>query len=119
MSPRDSDIARNRMSPLTRIGRRTITSLIFSLLFVCTVARGQTPTPTPNPSASATPEVVTGNGIRVKTDLVTLTLTVTDPFNRYVSGLTKKAFTVTDNGLEQEIIYFSDTDAPVSLGIIF
>jgi len=104
------------MSPLTRIGRRTITSLIFSLL-VCIVAQAQTPTPTPSPSA--TPEVVTGNGIRVKTDLVTLTLTVTDPFNRYVSGLTKKAFTVNDNGQEQEIIYFSDTDAPVSLGIIF
>src|SRR4051812_30780819 len=105
------------MSPLTRIGHRTITSLTFCLLFVCVAAHGQTPSPTPSPAG--TPEVVTGSGIRVKTDLVTLTLTVTDPFNRYVSGLTKKAFTVVDNGQEQEITYFSDTDAPVSVGIVF
>lgn len=103
------------MSPLTQNGRRAIASFIFSFLIVCTISYGQTPTPSPAP----TPETVTGNGIRVKTDLVTLTLTVTDPFNRYVSGLTKKAFTVMDNGQEQDIIYFSDTDAPISVGIIF
>jgi Ca-activated chloride channel family protein len=69
--------------------------------------------PTPDPADS-------GPGpIRVKTDLVTLTLTVTDPYNRYVSGLTKNAFTVIDEGQEQEITYFSDTDAPISVGIVF
>jgi Ca-activated chloride channel family protein len=36
-----------------------------------------------------------------------------------VSGLTKKAFTVFDNNEEQEITFFSDSDAPVSLGVIF
>ncbi|MBS1796476.1 MAG: VWA domain-containing protein [Acidobacteria bacterium] len=57
--------------------------------------------------------------IRVKTDLVTLTLTVTDIYGRYVSGLTQNAFAVSDNGTEQEITFFSDTDAPVSLGVLF
>ena len=57
--------------------------------------------------------------LRIKTDLVTLTLTVTDPYGRYVSGLAKNAFTIFDNNIEQEISYFSDTDAPVSVGIIF
>jgi len=103
------------MSPVTQNGHRAIASLIFSFLVVCTMSYGQTPTPSP----ASTPETVTGNGIRVKTDLVTLTLTVTDPYNRYVSGLTKKAFTVMDNGQEQDIIYFSDTDAPISVGISF
>jgi Ca-activated chloride channel family protein len=50
---------------------------------------------------------------------VTLTLTVTDPFGRYVSGLQKAAFTISDNGVEQDITFFSDSDAPVSVGIIF
>ncbi|MCA1624512.1 MAG: VWA domain-containing protein [Acidobacteria bacterium] len=57
--------------------------------------------------------------ISVKTDLVTLTLTVTDMYGRYVSGLDKKAFTILDNNEEQEITFFSDADAPVSIGILF
>ena len=50
---------------------------------------------------------------------MTLTLTVTDPYGRYVSGLGKNAFTINDNGIEQDITFFSDSDAPVSVGIIF
>lgn len=57
--------------------------------------------------------------VKVKTDLVTLTLTVTDLYGRYVSGLTRKAFSVQDNGEDQEISFFSDSDAPVSVGILF
>lgn len=75
-------------------------------------AYAQTPEPT------ATPEV-DPKAITVKTDLITLTLTVTDLYGRYVSGLTKKAFTVTDNGQEQEITFFSDSDSPASVGILF
>jgi Ca-activated chloride channel family protein len=44
---------------------------------------------------------------------------VTDVYGRYVMGLGKDAFTVLDNNKEQEISFFSDTDAPVSLGILF
>lgn len=57
--------------------------------------------------------------IKIKTDLVTLTLTVTDLYGRYVSGLTKNAFTIFDNNQQQEITFFSDSDAPVSVGILF
>ncbi len=57
--------------------------------------------------------------ISVKTDLVTLTLTVTDLYGRYVSGLDKKAFSILDNNEEQEITFFSDSDAPISVGILF
>jgi Ca-activated chloride channel family protein len=57
--------------------------------------------------------------LKIQTDLVTLTLTVTDIYGRYVSGLTKEAFTIFDNNEEQEITFFSDTDAPVSVGILF
>ncbi len=56
---------------------------------------------------------------KVQVDLATFTLTVTDYYGRYVSGLTKDAFTVFDDNIEQEIVYFSDADAPVSLGILF
>jgi Ca-activated chloride channel homolog len=52
-------------------------------------------------------------------DLVTFTVTVTDTFGRFVTGLGQNAFTVTDDKVPQEIIFFSDEDAPVSLGVVF
>jgi Ca-activated chloride channel family protein len=36
-----------------------------------------------------------------------------------VSGLNKSAFTIIDENEEQEITFFSDSDAPVSIGIVF
>src|SRR6185503_11629154 len=51
------------------------------------------------------------------TDLITLTVTVTDTYGRYVSGLSKSAFAVFDNKQQQEITYFSDDDSPVSVGV--
>jgi Ca-activated chloride channel family protein len=86
------------------------------VLFFGTFASfAQTPTPTPE----HLPEEGIENPIKIKTDLVTLTLTVTDLYGRYVSGLDKKAFTIFDNNVEQEITYFSDSDAPISIGILF
>jgi Ca-activated chloride channel family protein len=55
----------------------------------------------------------------VNADLITLTVTVTDMYGRFVTGLSKKAFSIFDDKTEQEISFFSDEDAPVSLGVIF
>src|ERR1044072_6198294 len=82
------------------------------------MAVAQNPQPTATPSPESTPEEVTNPAkpFTLRTDLVTLTLTVTALYGRYVPVLTKKAFTVFDNNQEQEITYFSDSDAPVSVG---
>lgn len=55
----------------------------------------------------------------VHTDLVTLTVTVTDTYGRFVTGLGKNAFQIVDDKSPQEITFFSDEDAPVSLGVVF
>lgn len=55
----------------------------------------------------------------VNTDLITFTVTVTDTYGRFVSGLSKSAFTVLDEKKPQEITYFSDDDSPVSVGVLF
>ena len=89
----------------------------FFVLFLSAFAAAQTPTPLPSPTP--TPEEDPGAPVRVKTDLVTLTLTVTDLYGRYVSGLSKNAFAITDNNQEQDITFFSDSDAPISVGIVF
>lgn len=86
--------------------------LLLSLLLPVLTVFTQIPQPTPPVQEPAGP-------IKVKTDLVSLTLTVTDLYGRYVSGLDKDAFTIFDNNQEQEITFFSDSDAPVSLGVLF
>jgi Ca-activated chloride channel family protein len=68
---------------------------------------------------TTTPPPEDDGEVKVQVDLVTLTLTVTDYYGRYVSGLTKDAFTIFDENEEQDISFFSDTDAPVSIGILF
>ncbi len=91
--------------------------IFLTLLILCggafTTSLAQTPEPTP-PA-----EEEDNKPINIKTDLVTLTLTVTDLYGRFVSGLNKSAFTVFDNNQEQEITFFSDADAPASIGILF
>jgi len=88
--------------------------LILIILGGTFAALAQTPEPTP--PAQEEPD---DKPLSVKTDLVTLTLTVTDLYGRYVSGLNKNAFTVFDGNEEQEITFFSDVDAPISVGVLF
>ena len=64
-------------------------------------------------------EVEQDSTILTNTDLVTVTVTVTDLYGRFVTGLSKSAFTILDEKTEQEILFFSDEDAPVSVGIVF
>ncbi|MDX2030985.1 MAG: VWA domain-containing protein [Blastocatellia bacterium] len=114
------------------------------LLFVCLVAAGvqqaaqqdpvkpapagQEPKPTPKGTEKQTPiqqiRSQVGDGgqdeqIKIGTDLVSLTVTVTDPYNRLVTGLDKQHFEIFEDKVKQEIRFFNDTDSPVSLGIIF
>jgi Ca-activated chloride channel family protein len=53
------------------------------------------------------------------TDLITFTVTVTDIYGRFVSGLSRTAFAIFDDKQQQEITYFSDDDSPVSVGVLF
>ncbi len=89
--------------------------LLFAFLLFGASFSGYAQTPIPTPELPDDP----AGPVRIKTDLVTLTLTVTDLFGRYVSGLNKNAFAITDNSQDQEITFFSDSDAPVSVGILF
>jgi Ca-activated chloride channel homolog len=54
-----------------------------------------------------------------RTDLVSLPVTVTDAYNRLVTGLDRQHFEIYEDKVKQEISFFSDDDAPVNLGIVF
>jgi len=58
--------------------------------------------------------------IRIDTDLVTLTATVTDGRGRFAANLRQSDFTVYENGVKQELAYFKTGDqVPISLGVLF
>jgi Ca-activated chloride channel family protein len=56
--------------------------------------------------------------IRVDSTLVVIPVTVTDPQNRFVLGLDKNDFTLSEDGKEQTVIHFSGEDAPLSVGLL-
>ncbi len=52
-------------------------------------------------------------------DLVSLTVTVTDNYDRLVTGLSKRDFELFEDKVKQDISHFSEEDAPINLGIVF
>ena len=57
--------------------------------------------------------------VKVDVNLVLVSVTITDPMNRLVTGLDKENFAVYEGKDQQDIRHFSSEDAPVSLGVIF
>jgi Ca-activated chloride channel family protein len=57
--------------------------------------------------------------LKVDVDLVLINATVTDPQNRYVTGLEGEHFEIFEDRVEQELQYFSAEDVALSLGIVF
>jgi len=60
-----------------------------------------------------------GSTLRVDVDMAMVNVTVTDPYNRLVTGLDPDNFRVYEDNVEQEIVTFSSEDVPISIGVIF
>ena len=60
-----------------------------------------------------------GQSVHIDVDLALVNVTVTDPYERVVTGLEPDNFRVFENNVEQEIQYFSSEDVPISIGVIF
>jgi VWFA-related protein len=73
--------------------------------------------PRARPSIRA--EAVPKSNIRVDSTLVLIPVTVTDPMNRFVTGLEKENFKIFEAGKEQDLSQFSSEDAPLSVGVVF
>ena len=69
-------------------------------------------------AVSVTAQSSDGFRFRSGVELVNVTATVSDDSGRFVSGLEKDDFTVYDDGVRQEVTYFSNDRVPVSLGIL-
>ena len=56
--------------------------------------------------------------ISVETNLVMLSVTVTDRYGAVVPGLTADRFTVYDNGKPQKVDFFTNEDVPATVGLV-
>ncbi len=74
---------------------------------------------TPRAKPHEAPVVLPRANIRVDTNLVLIPVTVTDPLNRFVTGLDQDAFKAFEDKVEQKIVSFGSEDAPLSIGIVF
>src|SRR6266700_1486779 len=74
-----------------------------------------------NGPKSALPEIKNHGkpGTIVDVNLVLVNVTVTDDWNRIVTGLDKENFAVMEGSELQVVKHFSSEDAPISLGVIF
>ncbi|HKS40928.1 MAG TPA: VWA domain-containing protein [Blastocatellia bacterium] len=92
----------------------------------------QVPAPTPakastddkaattKPADFKQPAPTQGNGqIVIGVGVVNVIISVTDPYGRFVTGLSKDHFDIFDDKVKQQIAHFTDEDSPVSLGIVY
>lgn len=77
---------------------------------------GQSPRPT-DAKPSQEP-LATGTVFKAATNLVSLSVTVTDGGYRYLKGLDKDDFAVLEDGVPQEITFFAATNVPLDLALM-
>ncbi len=94
-------------------------SAIFSASLTVVLAQPPVSITPRGPTAPAKSEVLPKANIRVDSDLVLIPVTVTDPMNRFVTGLEKENFQVFEDKKPQTISQFSSEDAPLSVGVVF
>ncbi len=56
--------------------------------------------------------------IRLKSELVLLSISVTDQWGRFITGLKSDHFTVYEDDVPQQVKFFSTDDIPISVGLI-
>jgi Ca-activated chloride channel homolog len=61
----------------------------------------------------------TSADVRVDVNVVLIPVTVTDPLGTPLQGLPPETFQVFEDGIEQQVTYFANEDAPISVGLLF
>lgn len=97
-----------------RVLKRAAPLVVAVVLALIVVVRldAQQRTPPATPSDTAAP-------VRLDVNLVTVPVTVTDPYDRFVTGLRKEHFEIYDEKVKQEVVFFAEEDAPITIGIVF
>ena len=93
---------------------RVISAVLLAWPVLAGAGLGQSPA---GSSQSQTPPQ-TATTFRGGVDLVALNVTVTDPSNRYITDLSAEDFLIHEDGVKQEIGYFSRTSLSLSVSLL-
>lgn len=105
-----------------------IIATVIAMVSVHPTAKLQAKLRRPNPSTALSPrqdpdskqaQKNPQDKLVINTKLVNLTVSVNDKLGRFVAGLSKEDFEIFDDNVKQDIAFFSDDDAPISLGIVY
>ena len=100
----------NRITfPLPLLARAALSALISLMAFLPVFGQSQEEKPQQDQQQPT---------IKIGTNLVTVPVIVTDRYGRFVTGLTRKEFTVREEGSPQKIEDFSSTEAPFSVALL-
>src|SRR5260370_22549204 len=64
------------------------------------------------------PVIKQGQSVHLDVELALVNVTLTDPYNRLVTGLEPDNFRIFEDNIEQEVANFSSEDVPISIGVI-
>jgi Ca-activated chloride channel homolog len=98
-------------------GCGAVTVVLFLGLALAQTNPAEKPPQTSSPAAETQQSPVAT--FQAHADLVLIPVTVTDTVNRFVLGLQKEDFHLSEDGVEQKLTLFSGEDAPLSVGVLF
>jgi len=123
----DWQIGRHAESNLAATRLMFVSFLLLRLFIIVTIAISDFSLPAAAQSVvsddvkhdTAGKTIPQGQSVHIDVNLALVNVTVTDPYDRVVTGLETDNFRVFENNVEQEIQYFSSEDVPISIGVIF
>jgi Ca-activated chloride channel family protein len=100
---------------------------VVALLVTCETSSSQTASsgpvvsivPRPVPAVGPNPDAVPNEHLRVDASLVLVPVHAVSATGANVTDLAAANFRVFEDGVEQKITYFSQDDAPLSVGLVF
>lgn len=114
-----TETSEEQTGPPTLLGSETARSMGPPKLTKMGASSEPASTDTPTPAANPTPEEVDENDIvRVDTTLVTVPVSVLDRQGRFIPGLKREDFTLSENGEQQPIAYFETAEKPFTVALL-
>jgi Ca-activated chloride channel family protein len=95
-----------------------IAALIVASCCAVSIAQQPAPPATTPPQATQPATPNSDQTFRSNIDIVSLTVTVTDSTGHYVGDLTEGDFLVFENGVKQDITFFTHRQAPLALALL-
>jgi VWFA-related protein len=98
-------------------------SLVLASFVVAGAAAQQPATAPPAPAAAATPPAAPQGprgapAFRAGVDIVSLNVTVTDAMNHYITDLDQNEFAVFEDGVKQDVTFFTRRQQPIALSLL-